>query len=259
MSLYIEETGDPDGKPVIFLHAISTSGWMWSAQTERLNEYRNLRVDLPGHGRSHQVPWISLQDTAHQVAEIIRNRAGGKAHVVGLSLGAYVAAELLANEPAVVDHAILSGLNVLPLPNPALMKIMGYAMLPFIKSSAFINMNAKTLNIPASEREGYAQTVRQTSRRAFLRASEDAANFRLSPKLKNANAPTLVVAGENEVDLIRQSIPLLVNTLPNARGFLAPGVGHGWNGEAPDLFAHMIRAWIENKPLPPELIPVMNE
>ncbi|MEO8611239.1 MAG: alpha/beta hydrolase [Chloroflexota bacterium] len=256
MSLYIHETGNPNGQPIVFLHAVSTSSWMWMAQAERLADFRCLLVDLPGHGESNQQPWISMQDTASQIAELIRTRAGGKAHIVGLSLGAYVAAQILAGAPEVVDHAILSGLNVLPLPNTPLMKMMGYAMLPFFKTNPFIRMNAESLHIPEAERANYARSVRQTAPSAFLRASSNAVDFRLSQDLKRATCPTLVVAGENEVDLIRQSIALLIQTLPNARGYLAPNVGHGWNGEAPDLFAQMIRAWVEDRPLPPELMPI---
>ena len=41
--------------------------------------------------------------------------------------------------------------------------------------------------------------------------------------------------------------------MPNAQGRLAPGLGHGWNVEAPDLFNAMVRAWITGRPLPGQL------
>ncbi len=37
---------------------------------------------------------------------------------------------------------------------------------------------------------------------------------------------------------------------------MAPGVGHVWNLEAPNLFAATVRAWITNAPLPQELMPL---
>jgi hypothetical protein len=41
--------------------------------------------------------------------------------------------------------------------------------------------------------------------------------------------------------------------ISGARGVIAPGMGHVWNLQAPDLFADMIRAWISDKPLPDQL------
>lgn len=46
---------------------------------------------------------------------------------------------------------------------------------------------------------------------------------------------------------------MLPEILPDAMGCIAPGLGHGWNLEAPDLFDEVVRAWIGNKPLPREL------
>jgi hypothetical protein len=41
--------------------------------------------------------------------------------------------------------------------------------------------------------------------------------------------------------------------MPNAQGRIAPGLGHGWNVEAPNLFNAMLRAWMTNTPLPKAL------
>ena len=51
------------------------------------------------------------------MAELIRSRVGsGRAHVVGLSLGAQVGVQLLATEPKLVDRAVLCGtvINTMP-------------------------------------------------------------------------------------------------------------------------------------------------
>jgi len=87
--------------------------------------------DLPGHGRSGRA-WVSLADTVQAAAELVRSRtAAGRAHVVGLSLGGYVAALLAANEPAVVHSVVVSGVNVLPFPHPTMMRLLGRIIGPF--------------------------------------------------------------------------------------------------------------------------------
>ena len=45
----------------------------------------------------------------------------------------------------------------------------------------------------------------------------------------------------------------LSRTLP-AKAVMAPGVGHVWNLEAPDLFTDTVRAWMTDQPLPKELM-----
>ena len=82
---------------------------MWQPQVERLADYHLLIPDLPGHGDSTGIRLTSIADAANRIAELIREQAhGGKAHVVGLSLGAQVAVYLLAQSPELVDHAVIS-------------------------------------------------------------------------------------------------------------------------------------------------------
>lgn len=254
MSLYVKETGPATAPTIVFLHGIATTGWMWQQQTAELAEYHCLAVDLPGHGRSNQQSWPSLAVVATQVADLIRAQVpAGRAHLVGLSLGAYVVAQLLNDTPEVVDHAILSGVTVLPHPQLRLMKLLGPLLARLIKRDFMLKMNEKMLKIPEGQHAAYRQQARLTSPRGYLQASNSVAEFRLPPRLAMATSPTLIVAGEHEHPLILKSLPLLVAALPNAEGRIVAGMGHGWNGEAPALFSTMIRNWITDAPLPDAL------
>jgi pimeloyl-ACP methyl ester carboxylesterase len=75
---------------------------------ERLASYHCLAPDLPGHGRSNQLPWTSLDDTAQQVAALIEDRVPARrAHVVGLSLGGALVHKLLAHRPELLDRVVI--------------------------------------------------------------------------------------------------------------------------------------------------------
>ncbi len=258
MSLYVHESGTVGAPAIVFLHAIGTSGWMWQQQIAALADFHCLVPDLPGHGQSARQPWVSLAATATELAEVIRQRTvHGQAHIVGLSLGSYVGLQLMSAQPEVVDHAVLSGLNVLPLPHLFWMNVLGVVLLPVLKTDRMIRMNATGLRVPTAQYAGYRHAARQLSRRAYLRASSDAGRFRLPPNLADVTCPTLVVAGEHEHALIRQSLGVVTQALSNAQARLAPDVGHGWSGENPTLFADTIRAWITDTPLPAELCAVL--
>jgi pimeloyl-ACP methyl ester carboxylesterase len=227
---------------------------MWEPIVERLGHLRCLVPDLPGHGNSADRPWHSLDATADALAELVAHQAtGGRAHVVGLSLGAYVALRLQCRAPSVVNRAVLSGLNVLPFAHPMLVRAMGYLMLPVLKRRPLLRAQAKALRIPGERQDGYIRSAQSMSLRAFLRIGHELMAFHIDPAFRQATHPTLVVAGEREQALIRRSVPEIVGALPDAEGRLVPGVGHGWSGETPELFARTLEAWFAAEPLPAEL------
>jgi pimeloyl-ACP methyl ester carboxylesterase len=217
---------------------------------------RSTFPDLPGHRQSAGQRWHSLDVTVDSLSELIAEHAtGGRAHVIGLSLGAHVGLRPVGRRPTSVDHAVLSGLNLLPFPRPGLMRLLGYLMLPLMRRDLVLRAQARALHLPEDRWEGFCASARAMSRRAFLRIGNELMSFRAGGELARATSPTLVPAGEREHDLVRRSIPEVLRGLPNAQGYLVPGVGHGWSGEAPELLARTVEAWILEQSLPLELEP----
>jgi len=253
--LHVQASGDPQSPTIVFLHALATSSWMWQDQVARLPGFNCLCIDLPGHGLSNHIAWRSFDDTADQIAEIIRKCSSGRrAHVVGLSLGAYVGLTLMSRHAECIDHSVLSGLNVLPLPHLWLMDALSYVMAPLLKTRIGARMNAKALNIPEDKVEGYSQSLRQVSARAFIAASREASRFSIPANLATLASPTLLLAGQREHVLIHNSLALLSARFPNAIARWAPNAGHGWPGELPDLFAATVGSWCGSTTLPAGLL-----
>jgi pimeloyl-ACP methyl ester carboxylesterase len=108
---------------------------MWQQQLQQLTDFTCLAPDLPGHGLSRMVPWRSFEQTADLIAEIIRDESPtGRSHLVGLSLGSYVGLSLRSRHPNVVDRAVLSGINVLPLSQRWLIDAAAYPIAPLLKT-----------------------------------------------------------------------------------------------------------------------------
>ncbi len=254
MSLYVNESRTRGTPTIVFLHGAGTSGWMWQAQIDALQDFHCLNIDMPGHGKSNHIPWISMADTADQVAGIIREQATQqKAFVVGLSLGAYVTLGLLSRHSACVERAVLSGVTAVPLPNPTLMTLQIQVMSVLMQYSWFIKQQAKMLQIPDDVMPYYIESARAMSRKTLLKIFDELLHYHLPANLKQVTVPVLVSAGGSEVALIRDSLPIIASTLPQAEARIAPHLHHGWNGENPPLFTAMVRAWITQAPLPAEL------
>ena len=110
-SLYYEEAGT--GDPVIFVHGHSLDHRMWDEQFSVLaKKYRVIRYDLKGYGISssqtedyqftHTEDLVTLMDSLH-----IK-----KAHIVGLSLGGFITADMLAYFPDRMLSAFLASGNI---------------------------------------------------------------------------------------------------------------------------------------------------
>jgi pimeloyl-ACP methyl ester carboxylesterase len=228
---------------------------MWQAQIDDLSlDYHCLAVDLPGNGESYQVAWLSLADTAVQLTRIIQHKAtGGKAHVVGLSLGGYTAVTLLANHPDVIASLIVSGVTTRPFPQQWFYRPLMAAMIPTMKWDVMIDMNMKMMQIPEEAAPLYRRDSKRVPKAALQRVYDEVFNFTLPAALAGVATPVLAVAGDKEAKLVSEGLTDFPALLPNSAAAVAPEAHHGWNGEHPELFSAMVRAWVAQRPLPEAL------
>jgi len=227
---------------------------MWKSHMQRFTDYHCLAPDFPGFGQSNQEEWISLDDSANRVIDLIRQRAVNScAHLVGLSLGSSVAITLLGKAPDLTDHVIIDGAGVLPLPGLPLMKIGFRLLQPFLKTNFVIQTIANSTKIPPDEYDDFRRNLRAMSSASFTRSFIQALSLRQPTGLEKVKSPVLFVAGEMEPAAVHQSNALLAGIMPAAQYRIAPKMGHGWFAAAPDLHYRMIKAWLENQPLPEEL------
>jgi pimeloyl-ACP methyl ester carboxylesterase len=249
MALHAEATGPAAAPAIVFLHGIGAASWMWWQQVPAFADHLRLTVDLPGHGRSRETPWTSLADTAELVADVIGARtATGRAHLVGLSLGGHVALSVLEHRPDVVGRAVISGVTAEPWPNRALLGPMARLTAASLRSRRLLARRARALGLPEPVQAAFVENALAMSSRTYRRIIAEVAGCAVPAGLGAVEAPTLVVAGGRESDAIKRAVEQIPAVLPVAAGRIVPGVGHGWNVEAPDLFNATVRAWLEDPP-----------
>jgi pimeloyl-ACP methyl ester carboxylesterase len=254
--LHVREAGPPDAPAIVFLHGVGVHGGMWHDHMAALPDYHCLAPDLPGHGRSRSIPWTSRAETAASVARIIEALPGGRAHLVGLSLGGSVALELLATRSGLLDHVVLDGCGVVASRWAPAAKLAFAALSPFVRFGVTGRLLAGALGMrDPTERAELFEQVRQVDPGSFRRAFAQAQDVRISPSLLAARCPTLIVSGARELAAMHTSSRLLAARMRHAEAMVMPGAGHGWAARHPDVHVAMIRAWLEDRPLPRELVP----
>lgn len=236
---------------VLFLHAGGFTGRMWDGIQDRFDDFRTVAVDLPGHGESRAASFTTIEAAADATAETIRDSLNGPTHVVGLSLGAYVGFSLAQRHPALVDRAVLSGFQITRLEGAFWLGLFVNLLSPFAGSRYMRRKNERALGIPDDSPMSTWREPSPINAKTFRAVNRAALRFRVKPKaLQKMETPVLALAGAKEHPAILESLRLLENNLPNGAARIAPGLGHAWPAQNPNLFVAAIRAWINSEPLP---------
>jgi pimeloyl-ACP methyl ester carboxylesterase len=249
--MIVHESGDRDAPAVLFLHGAGASSRMWREHMARLSAFHCLAPDLPGFGRSNEMPWVSRSVTADLVARIIETRVpSGRAHAVGLSWGGGIAHALLDRHPELVDRVVIDGAGILTWWAGPLVLAGVSAVSPFLHTRPVTALFSRIIGF---DEEGRAD-LRAASRQAFRRAFIEGFGSGVSRVEIAATSPTLLVAGEKE-SLVRASNAAQAALMPDAAARFAPGLGHGWIARRGDLHVRMVEAWLTGGSLPSELQP----
>lgn len=253
MELYVQEFGQNQDKSIVFIHGGGLSGWMWDRQVKDFSDFHCIVPDLPEHGKSVGVTPFSIKDCAEQISELIRSRAhGGKAHIVGHSIGAQILVQILQSSPEVVDHAIVNsaltrsirGMNSLIKPTVKL-------TIPLTRAKWFAKLQSKALSVPDDYFDSYYNESKSITADSLERILIENANFNLSTReLQFCTVPTLILVGQKEKGIMLHSAKDLIASIPNSKGYVVRGVGHSFSFDAPERYSAIIHAWITDKELP---------
>jgi pimeloyl-ACP methyl ester carboxylesterase len=88
--------------PIVLIHGAGSNHLSWPAEIRRLNGYRVLAIDLPGHGKSHEMGKQSIQSYADTVVNFLDGLQAHQAILIGHSMGGAIAMTIAINHPALV-------------------------------------------------------------------------------------------------------------------------------------------------------------
>lgn len=254
--LFVAESGS--GSEVVVLHSgLGYASWCWEPLMDLLGDrYRVLAVDTRGAGRSSKPEGpYSIDLFADDVAAVAEEMSTGPVHMVGHSMGGFVAQRFAAIHPNLANTITLIATH------PGQPGALGVP-----ESTLQLWEEASSLDAA-----GYARTTFATSFRAGW-AEDNAERFEelLAARLEfptpperwrdhfNAGAafadsewatedieqPALVVQGSDDRVVPFPNAELLMSRLPNARLAVFEGAGHNLILEEPKKLAGVLAEFI---------------
>lgn len=250
--VYYESVGE--GEPVVLLHGHTLDLTMWDAQVGALTAagYRVIRPEMRGYGHSsrqqdgqqftHLDDMLTVLDSLH-LAQV---------HVVGLSMGSFVASEMVAMHPERLLTATLASGSIRNMSGPST---------PVDSAEWARQEDAIRQNLAQGLRAWKDEWIEKLvsgggSNRESIRASvraqvEDWDGWQLfhhemrlyygheamdTLKAKRPQLPVLILSGENEHKGRNSMLPYL----PNGRQVVIPDCGHMSNMEKPEEFTRLV-------------------
>lgn len=258
--LHVEVAGR--GLPIVFAHESAADHRQWAGQVAALSDrYRCITYNARGYPPSD----VPTEDSAYgheqawrDLAHIVEHVAGGPAHIVGLSMGAYAGLMLGLHRPDLVATVVLAGCGTGSTRESSDALRIAMAALAETFETQGSEAGARQIARPAN-RTGF-----QTRDPAGWRAWFDdlvthspqgmAFTFRnyqgnrpslylFEQALREMTAPTILAVGDEDEGCHAVNM-FLLETLPNARLERFERCGHAINLEAPARFNEIVADFI---------------
>ena len=246
--LYVEEHGE--GEPLLLVEGLGQAMWAWREQVPVFAErFRTITFDTRGTGRS----WMpadpyTIADLADDATDVLRGRS---AHVVGLSMGGYVALTLALAHPELVRSLVLVGTgaggpNRVPRPDhvreafAAAMGLppeeFGRRTMPYTFAAGWAERNSDRFAAILA-----ARLERPTSYETIEAHAQACYGFYASGcKVERIAVPALVIHGDEDLIVPVENGRRLAARLPNARYVALPGRGHNLPLEEPETINRLV-------------------
>lgn len=248
--IFYDVAGPADGGrgTIVFIHGLMLASDSWQALFDRFAvSHCVVRFDLRGQGRSdHTTDRLDLDSLADDTAQLIEALGLAPCHLIGFSMGSFIAMRVAARWPDRVRSLLLIGASANAeerrnAPRYALMLafVRVFGPKPLAGEMMKILFGATFLAAPEREKErahwrSVILALPKTIMRAAAASASRGAIFNLLPSI---TVPTFLITGSED----RPTPPALAaraaSAIRDCRLETVAGVGHAVMLERPEEFA----------------------
>jgi esterase len=241
-----------DAPPLLIAHGLFGSARNWGVIARRLADRREvLAVDMRNHGDSPRFPTQSYADMAADLAEVIAAN-GGRADVLGHSMGGKAAMMLALTDGALVNRLVVADIAPVAYSHDQTRHIAAMRALDLsgLASRAEADQRlAATLTDPAL-RAFFLQSLDLKSSPPRWRINLDVLEAEM-PKIigwpqgaGRFDGPALFLSGALSHYVLPEYRETIRTLFPGARFAKLPGAGHWLHAEKPREFEETVRVFL---------------
>lgn len=236
------------GPPLLYLHG-ALAGGMWLPFHDRLAHHFTVYVPAhPGFGKSEDPAWLEgIQDLAFYYLDFLDELGLDHVHVVGLSLGGWIAAELAVMCPHRLGRLVLvdaAGIRVPGITPPDL-----FAMAPEeVVGLLYKRPEAAAALFPSDPTPEQLETqLRQRMTVARLAWNPYFENPKLLARLRRIRVPTLILWGEEDRLFPLEHAKAFQAAIPNASLLVLRDCGHVPPLDDPEAFVTAVTRFLSGE------------
>ncbi|CAL1137920.1 unnamed protein product [Cladocopium goreaui] len=103
------DCGTPAGTTLIWIHGLSMSLDYWEGIWQNFSDFRNVRIDVPGHGGSEpRVEGLELEQFGHDIIDLVQHLQLQRVVLLGHSLGGMIALSAALDLPELLGLVLMS-------------------------------------------------------------------------------------------------------------------------------------------------------
>jgi len=233
------------GEPTLYFHGAGMTR-MWLPHLEELSGHVDvIAPEHPGYGETEMPEWLDgFEDLVIHYDELLDLLELDRVHVVGYSLGGWLAAEFAAFYPKRLKSLTLmvpAGLRIVgrPIPNPV-------AMMPDEFFDLIFNDKTNMQQV-LPDFEDFDEIVHSYGEGATLArlAWSTQYDLALERRLARVTCPSLVVRAEHDRLIPDEMAERYAELLPNSRIETIPGTGHALAVEQPEKVGAAIGGFVQ--------------
>lgn len=260
---YYELTGE--GPPLVFIHGAFGDSRLWDAQWKHFSsQYRLLRYDLRGHGRTgaSDLDRYTMTTYADDLAWLLDAAGIENAVICGLSWGGAIAQVFAVNHPDRLRGLVLAGstvsmsltfgetlLRYVFFPKPAMMLVIRTLRVEdFVRFSFWLSnltLGKEWLQRDQETAQYLRQMMLQIDRDEYRKIWGAIYGFNLQP-LEKILCPTLVLNGEHDTKMVFRHTAEILQRITQAESHSLPGAYHAMTVENPAAFNRELARFLKN-------------
>lgn len=235
------------GRPLVLLNGLGFGNWSWFCQIPALSRRHTvIAVENRGIGQSRApAGMFTIADMADDAAALIRGLGFERVHVLGASMGGYIAQELVLRHPGLVDRLVLActsagGTHAVPATPVTLAVLMAEAQAGWTDEILARGAHLRFSDACLAGRQPVLEQLRQlrrlASRDIWQRQITAAMGFTAGARLSAVRAPTLVSTGDDDPIVPPANAEILARLIPGAQLSRFVGGRHLYFMEFADRF-----------------------